>query len=201
MDSPRPRPHHATREHILATANAIILGKGFSAVGLNEILSAAEVPKGSFYHYFESKERFGAELICDYFDRYDQELAGLLDDISIPARERLMRYWRMWLEHQTCGDLSQQCLAVKLAAEVADLSGVMREALEQGMQRVIRRICGAINAGRSDGSLAPGIVAESMAQALYALWLGASVLSKVICSDEPLKVALDTTESWLLPGG
>ncbi len=41
-----------TRQHILSVAKSLILGKGFSAVGLNEILKAAEVPKGSFYHYF-----------------------------------------------------------------------------------------------------------------------------------------------------
>jgi len=44
------------RQHILDTAKPIILGKGFSAVGLNELLNSADVPKGSFYHYFKSKE-------------------------------------------------------------------------------------------------------------------------------------------------
>lgn len=198
MNSPRPR--HDTREHILATANPIILGKGFSAVGLNEILSAAGVPKGSFYHYFESKEHFGAELIRCYFDRYDEMLVALLGgNDSRPGYERLMSYWRMWLEHQACGDSSQQCLAVKLAAEVADLSVVMCDALEEGMQRVIRRIRDAIEVGQRDGSLPRKIEPEATALALYSMWLGASVLSKVRHSGEPLEVALSVTKSWLSP--
>ena len=51
------------RQHILDTGRSIILGKGFSAVGLNEILATAQVPKGSFYHYFKSKEVFGEAMV------------------------------------------------------------------------------------------------------------------------------------------
>ena len=44
--------HADTRQHILETGQRIVACKGFSSVGLNELLQAAEVPKGSFYHYF-----------------------------------------------------------------------------------------------------------------------------------------------------
>ena len=40
------------REHILDVAQRIIGKKGYAAVGLTEILTAANVPKGSFYYYF-----------------------------------------------------------------------------------------------------------------------------------------------------
>ncbi|PKO82882.1 MAG: TetR family transcriptional regulator [Betaproteobacteria bacterium HGW-Betaproteobacteria-11] len=200
MNSPRPY-YQDTRQHILANGQSIILGKGFAAVGLSEILAAAEVPKGSFYHYFESKEAFGAELIHDYFARYDEVMAGLLAEAALPARERLLSYWRQWLDHQACGDAKEQCLAVKLAAEVVDLSAAMREALDEGMQRVIRRIETAILAGQRDGSLSRAIDAATMAQALYALWVGASTLSKVRRAAEPLHVAFAVTESWLAPAG
>jgi len=56
-----------TRDHLLATGEAVIRGKGFAAVGLAEILGEAGVPKGSFYHYFKSKEAFGAEMLARYF--------------------------------------------------------------------------------------------------------------------------------------
>jgi len=39
-------------------------GKGFSVVGLNEVLKSAGVPKGSFYHYFSSKDAFGEALLA-----------------------------------------------------------------------------------------------------------------------------------------
>jgi TetR/AcrR family transcriptional repressor of nem operon len=45
-----------TRSTILATGRRVMGAKGFSAVGLSEILGEAGVPKGSFYHYFGSKD-------------------------------------------------------------------------------------------------------------------------------------------------
>lgn len=63
--------HPATdvRRSILDVGQRIMAGKGFSAVGLNEVLAAAGVPKGSFYHYFASKEAFGQALLEKYTSR------------------------------------------------------------------------------------------------------------------------------------
>ena len=58
------------RQNILAAAQQIMAAKGFSAVGLNEILVSARVPKRSFYHYFGSKEAFGEALLAGYFEDY-----------------------------------------------------------------------------------------------------------------------------------
>lgn len=43
-------------QHLLETGYTLVARAGFSGIGLQEILSAADVPKGSFYHYFPSKE-------------------------------------------------------------------------------------------------------------------------------------------------
>ncbi len=59
-----------TRQHLLDTGHRIMAVKGFTGVGLNEILQAASVPKGSFYHYFKSKEQFWQSLLEDYFRHY-----------------------------------------------------------------------------------------------------------------------------------
>ena len=44
-----------TRQHILDTGYQLIAAKGFTGVGLAEILKTAKTPKGSFYYYFKSK--------------------------------------------------------------------------------------------------------------------------------------------------
>ena len=87
---------HDTRQHILDTGSRIIAGKGFSCVGLNEILQAAEVPKGSFYHYFKSKEQFGQALLEDFFSTYLARIDTLFEVPGLSARERLLRYWQQW---------------------------------------------------------------------------------------------------------
>ena len=126
------------RQHILTTGEALISGKGFSAVGLAEILGKAGVPKGSFYYYFKSKEDFGEALLDNYFAGYLHRLELLLKADGTPARDRLMRYWQRWIEVQGQESHAQQCLVVKLSAEVSDLSEPMRLALQRGTDAILK---------------------------------------------------------------
>lgn len=178
--------------HILLVGRRLIAQKGFASVGLSEILSAAEVPKGSFYHYFGSKERYGLELIEHYVAEYLQMLDGILAQPG-PARERLLAYWGHWLETQCCDAVEHKCLVVKLSAEVADMSDAMRLALHHGTQAFIGRLAALIGAGVEDTSLHPALEPASTAQLLYQLWLGASLLSKLSRDRQPLQAAMDVT--------
>lgn len=185
-----------TRQHLLNTGKRIIAAKGFSGVGLNEILLAAAVPKGSFYHYFKSKENYGQRLIEHYFENYLAGIDALLDTSHKPARECLLRYWEQWLQTQ-CEDCAEQrCLVVKLSAEVADLSEAMRLALRDGTEQVIGRIAACIETGATDGSL-PALDARDTAQMLYQLWLGASLLGKLQRDPSPLQHAMKATHGVL----
>src|SRR5206468_5530366 len=136
------------RQHILDVAKPLLLRKGFTAVGLNEVLAAAQVPKGSFYHYFVSKEAFGEAMLEAYFAEYLKRMDTLLAQ-SGTAAQRLLGYFRDWLELQTGDEAQSRCLAVKLGAEVCDLSESMRTALESGTRGVIDRLARCIEAGRA----------------------------------------------------
>lgn len=190
--------HDNTRQHILDTGNRIIAGKGFSGVGLAEILEAARVPKGSFYHYFKSKEQYGQALLESYFDDYLADLDYLLGNPAISARERLLRYWQRWLQSQGDDCQEQKCLVVKLSAEVADLSDAMRLTLRDGTDRIVDRLAACIIAGIGDGSIATTAPRET-AQTLYQLWLGASLLAKLHRTRTPLEGAMAFTHQALAP--
>ncbi|MEB0140282.1 MULTISPECIES: TetR/AcrR family transcriptional regulator [unclassified Undibacterium] len=190
-------PHHDTRERILATGEALIAGRGFSALGLSEILNAAAVPKGSFYHYFASKEGFGVALLERYFTQYQEEITALFADQTLTARERLLAYFNNWLELASGSDCHKLCLAVKLAAEVADLSEPMRSALAAGMQAITRHIATAIDAAQREQSINAAVPAAELAEVLYSLWVGASVLTKVRRDLQPLQLAMQQTERLL----
>ena len=185
------------RQSILDTAQLIVGRKGFSAVGLNEILQAADVPKGSFYHYFSSKDAFGVVLLDTYFDNYVQGMQQLFEQPGLTQHAKLMRYWQCWIDNQTgCTDAGK-CLAVKLGAEVSDLSEPMRLALQRGTARTIALLAEALQHGLEDGSLTVRQHPESLAQRLYALWLGTSVMSKITRTTAPFDEALGLTRQLL----
>lgn len=188
--------HDNTRQHILETGQRIIVGKGFASVGLNEILTSAGVPKGSFYHYFESKEQYGQALLQEYFDRYLADLDELFASRATTGKERLMCYWQHWLDKQLDACTEQKCLVVKLGAEVSDLSDAMRLTLRDGTDQVIARIAALIEAGVADKSIPP-LDPQATAQTLYQLWLGASLIGKLHRNAKALENAMAFTQKLL----
>jgi TetR/AcrR family transcriptional repressor of nem operon len=180
------------RQLILDNGRRLMAGKGFSAVGLNEILSATGVPKGSFYHYFGSKDAYGEALLESYFVDYLADLDGSLARPGTMA-DRLMGYWRHWQETQSFSDYQGRCLAVKLGAEVTDLSEAMRSALHRGTSAVIDRLRRAVVVGVSEGSLSIDGNAEDVARSLYQIWMGASVMAKIVRTTQPFDTATMTT--------
>lgn len=195
LDWAMTKPPIDVRRHILQTAQPIISGKGYSAVGLNEILQASGVPKGSFYHYFHSKDAFGQALLEHYFQRYLAELEALLQPSPLPAGQRLMQYWMRWLALEASCDPTGKCLAVKLAAEVSDLSEAMRNVLQHGTGQIVASLADCIREGQEDGSLPPLRLGdpEMTATTLYQLWLGASLRAKITRDSAPAEQALAAT--------
>lgn len=197
MNTTSAAKNSGTRQSILDAGYRTMATKGFSAVGLNEILSAASVPKGSFYNYFSSKEAYGKALLDDYFDDYLAEMAALFarQDLTVP--QRLQEYFRRWQDNQSFENCQGKCLAVKLGAEVADLSEAMRESLKRGTAGVIRLLSGVIKEGVQEGSLQPEGEPDRVARSLYQLWLGSSVMAKIMRDPQPFDTAMATTRRLL----
>jgi TetR/AcrR family transcriptional repressor of nem operon len=164
---------------------------------LNEILTEAKVPKGSFYHYFGSKDAFGEALLSSYFEDYLADLDAVLGGPGLTMARRLLNYFGMWAENQSFLDCQGKCLAVKLAAEVADLSEAMRAVLNQGTAAIITRLTGAIESGVDEGSLAIDDSPRQVAESLYQLWLGASVMVKIVRGTAPFDSAMAVTRRML----
>lgn len=185
------------RDKILATGQRIMGGKGFSAVGLNEVLAAAGVPKGSFYHYFGSKDAFGEALLEAYFDAYLDDMERIFRQPGKNKAVQMEDYFAAWQDNQSFEDCQGKCLAVKLGAEVADLSDSMRAALDRGTAAIIAGMADAIKAGQADGVFPNQEDAAQLAQSLYQLWLGASVMVKIVRTPQPFDTALLTSRQLL----
>lgn len=155
------------------------------------------MPKGSFYHYFASKDAFGQALLEDYFAGYLGEIDTLMLKPGLTWAERLMLYFANWREAQGAFDCQRRCLAVKLGAEVSDLSEPMRLALKSGTGGIIARLTTMIEGGLAEGSLHVADRPGDVAAGLYHQWLGASVMVKILRTHDPLEAALQSTRRVL----
>src|SRR6202171_5941101 len=83
----------STRDHLIDTGLKLMHQHGYNATGLTDILKAADVPKGSFYHHFGSKEDFAAAALERYGMREREHAAAVLNDTTTPPLKRLQRYF------------------------------------------------------------------------------------------------------------
>ncbi len=180
-----------TKERILDAAEEIMLQKSFHSVGLNEILSAVKVPKGSFYHYFQSKEQFGVELLKHYVADASafKRKALLTTELSEDPAERLAAYFDLNIANLMGNSCQCSCLVAKLASEVATFSDDMRAVLADGMREWRGFMEKLLVEGQGKGVFRKELNASATATMMQDLWMGAIQRMQVEKSVSPLRAA------------
>jgi TetR/AcrR family transcriptional regulator, transcriptional repressor for nem operon len=186
-----------TKERILDAAEEIMLTKGFHSVGLNEILTAVKVPKGSFYHHFSSKEQFGVELVSHYVGKHLERLQKFFGPRDVSAVDKFNDYWAYIVGRMTEGGCKQCCLLVKLGLEVSNFSEPMREALAAGMQSSRAIYENAIREGQAEGCIRKEIDPVETGAAVQFTWYGALQRMLVDQSVVPLRQAAHFLRTYL----
>jgi TetR/AcrR family transcriptional repressor of nem operon len=108
-----------TRDHLLAVGLRRIHSMGYATTGLKEILDDADVPKGSFYHHFASKEAFAREVLELYVRNENERGAKILRDGKAAPLRRLRRYFEELIAVYGPAATISGCLAGNLSLEMA----------------------------------------------------------------------------------
>lgn len=171
--------HNIKKDLLLKTGQEIFAIHGFTNVGLSTILKQANIPKGSFYYYFDSKEAYGVEVINHYIQNYTTYMNSLRDDPLLSGKACLLTYWGKWQTSECVNEYQGHCLIIKLGSEVSGYSESMRQAFAKGVNHILGIIKDFIIMGQKDGSISAKIDPSATTQQLYQLWLGASLLVKI----------------------
>jgi TetR/AcrR family transcriptional repressor of nem operon len=190
-----------TKERILDAAEGLMLEKSFHAVGLNEILKAVKVPKGSFYHHFESKEQFGVEMLRHYV----AESTAYKTRLLLPPNPepdpllRLLTYFESIIAKATEAQGKCPCLVIKLASEVGTFSEPMRQVLAEGTREWTGVFQSVLEEGLETGAVALQTSPSLMAPVILDLWTGAMQRAATTRSVTPLREAIAFLKSVLAP--
>lgn len=187
------------REALILAGLDAFSARGMNATGVQEIAHAAGVPKGSFYNYFESKERFAVEVIERYvamiLEAWDAQLALRTGT----ALEALRASFSTLIEMHRATACAQGCILGTLAGEVGPNDDVCREANRVARDRVEARLQGLLAEGQAEGSVRPEPDAAALAELFWNAWSGALLEAKVRRSVEPLERTLATLIDHFLP--
>jgi TetR/AcrR family transcriptional regulator, transcriptional repressor for nem operon len=182
-----------TKERILEAAEGLMLQQSFHSVGLKQLLDAVKVPKGSFYHYFESKEKFGVEMMKHYMEAASaHKRSFLLNRKKEPdALKRLFYYLDSSIAFMDKNPGKYPCLAIKLASEVADISEGMRSELMKGFLDWINIYREVLDEAVEAGVLPENMDTASEAALIQDHWAGAAQRSVTFRSSEPVRLTVE----------
>jgi len=180
------RENFETREALIRCGTEVLTEQGFSATGIDYILKQVGVPKGSFYHYFPSKEAFGHAVLDSYAGYFSQRLDRWLLDESLTPLERLVGFVQNAKVGMARHDYRRGCLVGNLGQEVSMLPDGFREILEGIFLDWQQRLSECLRAAQTSGELARDADCDELAAFFWIGWEGAVLRARLVASDAPL---------------
>jgi TetR/AcrR family transcriptional regulator, transcriptional repressor for nem operon len=187
-----------TRDTLLEVGRQIFVERGFNNTGIDAILTAAGVPKGSFYYYFPSKEAFALEVLNRFAAGHEADLDRILKDRSVPPLERmrcLMEATAKRLEPQQCRN---GCLVGNFCQELADQNEAFRERLDEILRGWGGCYAACLKEAQAAGDLSADLDPNELADFLLNSWQGAVLRAKTSRSTAPLQTFLNLIFGFVL---
>lgn len=179
----------------------LLMNQGYHATGINEIVNAVQVPKGSFYSYFDSKESFAAQAISHYIEPFIERLTGHLQHTQVDSLTALKNYYAELIVEVENNGYKGGCLLGNLMGEIGNTSELCNQALKSAVERYKLLQYKALVQAQKEGAVRTDRSAEIMANLLVNNWQGALLRMKIEQSVQPLQEFYDTLlNDYLLPG-
>jgi TetR/AcrR family transcriptional repressor of nem operon len=173
---------------------------GYAATGVKEILDDADVPKGSFYHHFASKEAFVKEVLELYVRREVEHADKVLRDGKGAPLKRLRRYFEELIAIYGPTAKISGCMLGNLSLEMADHSESIQSLLRFSFANWQTGIAGVLQEAIDRGDLARSKKPQELASFLLNSYEGALLRSKADRSSKPLETFLHFAFNVLLKG-
>lgn len=171
----------------MAHGVTLLTQQGYHGTGLKEILDAVQIPKGSFYNYFGSKENFAAEVICYYIAPFIKQLSGHLNNPDADALTAICRYFDELIDELEQADFKGGCLLGNLMGELSDTSDAVSAALRAAVTEYRDLLGSGLATAQRQGTVRTDKSAEELADLLVNTWQGVLLRMKIEKSSLPLK--------------
>ncbi|TDV72848.1 TetR/AcrR family transcriptional regulator [Pseudomonas sp. LP_7_YM] len=175
-----------TRQALIRCGVEVLTEQGFMATGIDSILKRVGVPKGSFYHYFASKEAYGLEVLASYAEYFARRLDRWLLDDTLSPLERVAGFVQHSRVSMARYAYRRGCLVGNLGQEVGMLPEGFRDALERIFLDWQRRLCECFDAARQAGELPVHADCRELAAYFWIGWEGAVLRARLVQGDGPL---------------
>ena len=167
---------HTARDKILEAAESLMLSKGYPATTVDEICELAGVSKGSFYHFFATKEELGLAVLEAFHQRNGQIVAKGAHQSDDPVRRALAL-----VDHllASSGEMwGRGCLLGTFALDIADTNPAIGKLVSEKFMEVAQNLAGGMAPISADGGHPEAPTADEMAEQFIVVVEGALVLAR-----------------------
>jgi len=188
----------STKSTLLEVGKQVFLERGYNNSGIEAVLQAAGIPKGSFYYYFNSKEDFGLQVLDRFADCYRAELDRFLDDRTLRPLNRLRRYVESRCENLESQHCRNGCLVGNLSQEMADQSETFRARLTEVFKGWSDRFAECLAEAQQAGEIPAHLDVHELAEFWLNSWQGAVLRAKTARSTAPIRTFLNMMFGFVL---
>jgi TetR/AcrR family transcriptional regulator, transcriptional repressor for nem operon len=187
------------RDRILNAGLETMYSLGFNGCSVQDITTAAGVPKGSFYNYFKSKEILGVEVVNLYARRIADN-STILSDMSISSPlKRLIGHFQAIAKDLADANYERGCLLGNFSAELSHQSNLVCQQVSQVLSEWVQAISTCLQAAQQAGEIRTDIEASLLASFMANAWEGAVLRSKVERNNTSIFQFESVVFSFLLP--
>lgn len=180
-------PRADTRRALIRAGSALIARQGFNNTGITAIVEAAGVPKGSFYHFFTSKEDFGLAVIEEFAAEHRARLDQILIDEKRTPLDRIRRYCAAGLTDMVEHDFARGCPIGNLGQELAGQNEIFRRQLDAVFNEWQALFADCLRHAQAAGEIGASWDVALLAEFFLASWEGATLRAKVTQSLVPME--------------
>ncbi|MBO3759089.1 TetR/AcrR family transcriptional regulator [Ciceribacter sp. L1K22] len=188
---PRDIVDAEVRRRLVRSGLIFLTERGYSPVGLDEILRHAGVPKGGFYHYFSSKADFGRVLIAAYHAYFAEKLDRWFLDESLSPLSRLRAFVADAEQGMARHDFRRGCLIGNLGQEMGALPEEFRDLLVSALDGWQSRTARCLRTAQAEGEIASRHDPNALAAFFWIGWEGAVLRAKLERRADPLSAFAD----------
>ena len=180
----------STRQRLIDAGLRMLLEQGYGNLGIQAVLDATNVPKGSFYHHFEDKEDFALKVIDAYIGGVHAVLDECVQDRQRAPIDRVRRFFELTRKSYK-KDGYMGCLMGGLGQELSGVNAVFRARIEGCFTSIADRLALCLEDARRHGDLPAGRDTGRLANLLVDCWEGAALRSRLRRDPAPLTAMLD----------
>lgn len=164
------------KQEIIRIAREVIHSKGYQATSVSDIMTAANIGKGQFYHYFQSKHDLGLAVVDDLVIEWEGQLIiGILNTSDTPVTK--LNRMLQWAETSHAEmEIKYGCAMGNLAIEMSAQDEEFRLKIEEFFKHWVDSVADILTEMIEDHQLDESINPKKNAESIVAMIEGGILL-------------------------